>query len=236
MRNYLVERLFVRGTVELNETFAGRIRRITITGDALRGLDWTPGQHVRVYVGDSPPGLLPPGPLRTYSIWDYRTDTIDLAVLDHGDGPGTRWARAARPGQDVLFMRPQGKLVAHQPASCHVFVGEETASVAFGAIARALAKDAVVHGVIEVDSPDERLPMPDSVSWLYRDGGSAANSAAVVAEVTKLELPAEPGIAYVAGELRTLQEVRKHFVRDRGWPRRSVVIKPFWTPGRTGME
>jgi NADPH-dependent ferric siderophore reductase len=235
MRNYLVERLFVRGTVELNETYAGRLRRVTITGDALRGLDWTPGQHVRVYVGDSPPGLLPPGPLRTYSIWDYRTDTVDLCVLDHGDGPGARWARAARPGQEVLFMRPQGKLVARD-APYHVFVGEETALVAFGAIARALPTGAAVHGVIEVDGPDDRLPMPDTVSWRYRGGASAADSTALVAEVAGLDLPSEPGIAYVAGELRTLQAVRKHFVGNRGWPRRSVVVKPFWTPGRTGME
>ncbi|HEY1967909.1 MAG TPA: hypothetical protein VGH89_08170 [Pseudonocardia sp.] len=31
-------------------------------------------------------GLL--GALRTYSIWDGHDDVIELAVLDHGDGPG----------------------------------------------------------------------------------------------------------------------------------------------------
>jgi NADPH-dependent ferric siderophore reductase len=44
------------------------------------------------------------------------------------------------------------------------------------------------------------------------------------------------GTAYVAGEARTAQVVRAHLVRERGWPRRSVIIKPFWTPGRKGME
>jgi NADPH-dependent ferric siderophore reductase len=234
MKNFLVDRMFVRGTLELNEPFAGRIRRLTITGPSLLGLDWRPGQHVRVHVGASEPGLLP-GPLRTYSVWDYRTDTIDLCVLDHGDGPGVRWARGVRPGQDVLFTRPTGTLVP-RPGPYHVFVGEETASVAFGPLARALPVGADVHGVIEVDGPRDRLSLPDDVRWIYRDGAPAVASGTLVTEVTRLKLPDEPGIAYVAGELRTVQAVRKHFVRDRGWPRRSVVIKPFWTPGRVGMD
>ncbi|HEX4704628.1 MAG TPA: siderophore-interacting protein [Pseudonocardiaceae bacterium] len=232
MKNFAV---YLHGQVELNEPYTGRIRRITITGPALLGLDWRPGQHVRVHVGDVGPRSRP-GPLRTYSIWDYRTDTIDLCVLDHGDDtPGVRWARTVRPGQDVVFTRPAGKLVPRK-GEYHVFVGEETASVAFGPMARALPAGAPVFGVIEVDSPKDRLRLPDTVLWRYRDGASAVASDRLVAEVRKLELPDEPGIAYVAGELRTLQAVRRHFVRERGWPRKCVVIKPFWTPGRSGMD
>ena len=234
MRNFVVDRMFVRGTLELNERFAGRIRRLTITGPALMGLDWRPGQHVRVHVGGSEPGLVP-GPLRTYSVWDYRTDTIDLLVLEHGDGPGVRWAKAVRPGQDVLFTRPSGNLIAHQ-GPYHVFVGEETASVAFGPIARSLPAGSPMYGVIEVDTPGDRVGLPDTVRWVYRNGAPAVASGTLVTEVSRLSLPDEPGIAYVAGELRTVQAVRKHFVRDRGWPRRAVVIKPFWTPNRTGMD
>jgi NADPH-dependent ferric siderophore reductase len=234
VRNFVLDRIFWPGEVQRNEPFAGRLRLITIVGERLRGLDWQPGQHVRVHVGESAPGLLP-GPLRTYSIWDRRADAIDLCVLDHGDGPGARWARSARPGQEVLCTKPQGNLVV-QPGPYHVFVGDETASVAFGPMLRSLPTGADVHGVIEVDSPDDRLPLPEGVTWRYREGASAASSTALVEAVAKLTLPAEPGIAYVAGELRTLQAVRAHFTRDRRWPRRSVVIKPFWTPGRTGMD
>jgi NADPH-dependent ferric siderophore reductase len=61
-------------------------------------------------------------------------------------------------------------------------------------------------------------------------------SPSLVAAVEGLDLPAEPGRAYVAGEARTVQAVRQHLVRERGWPRRSVLTKPFWTPGKRGME
>ncbi|MGH3241328.1 MAG: hypothetical protein ACRDNL_13190 [Spirillospora sp.] len=33
-----------------------------------------------------------------------------------------------------------------------------------------------------------------------------------------------------------MQAVRAHLVGERGWPRGSVLVKPFWTPGKRGME
>ena len=31
-------------------------------------------------------------------------------------------------------------------------------------------------------------------------------------------------------------QVAPHLVHDRGWPRRSAIVKPFWTPGKRGMD
>jgi hypothetical protein len=98
--------------------------------------------------------------------------------------------------------------------------------------------DEPVHGVIEVARPEDRLPLPrtDDLTWCHRGDAPAANSATLVEAVRGLDLPSEPGFAYVAGEARTVQAVRAHLVRERGWPRRSVLVKPFWTPGKRGME
>lgn len=65
----------------------------------------------------------------------------------------------------------------------------------------------------------------------------AAGSAALVDAVRRLQLP-DPagGAAYVAGEARTVQLVRQVLVRERGWDRRAVLTKPFWAPGKRGME
>ena len=51
-----------------------------------------------------------------------------------------------------------------------------------------------------------------------------------------LPLPEHPGVAYLAGEARTIQTLRKILITERGWDRRDIRTKPFWTPGRTGME
>jgi len=87
-----------------------------------------------------------------------------------------------------------------------------------------------------VDAPASRLPLPDEVTWHYRGGAPAASSASLVAAVRELNLPAEPGSAYLAGEARTVQAIGQHLVRERGWPRRAIRSKPFWTPGKTGLD
>ncbi|HEY4022332.1 MAG TPA: siderophore-interacting protein [Pseudonocardiaceae bacterium] len=225
----------LHGTVTSIDLLGPRMRRITISATELRGQPWTPGQQVRVRTGDPKTGDR--GPKRSYSVYAYAEDSIELCVLDHGgDGPGSAWARRIAVGQPVDLSRPEGSFVLRHPAPYHVFAGEETASVAFAAMLRALPASASVFGVVEVDTPDDRLPLPDSISWAYRAGGSAASSETLVDAVGKLKLPDEPGIAYLAGEARTIQLVRKHLVKDRNWPRRNVITKPFWTPGRSGMD
>ncbi|WP_425588389.1 SIP domain-containing protein [Streptomyces tremellae] len=48
--------------------------------------------------------------------------------------------------------------------------------------------------------------------------------------------PGPGGIAYVAGEARDVQAVRRVLVQEAGWDRRAVLTKPFWTPGSKGMD
>lgn len=258
MGRRLIGQFFQAGVVTETSPIAARMLRISIKS---AGQEWMPGQQIRVCVGDpgSPAGWLD-GLRRTYSVWSYDGEVLTLCVLDHGDGPGARWARSVRPGQEVLFGKPEGAMVL-RPAAYHVFVGEETASVAFGPMMRALLEadgGADIRGVIEVGYPADRLPMPDRpepgqsrpdavqpepdrpepdrLSWRYRHGAPAASSQSLVTAVAELELPDEPGSAYVAGEARTVQLVAQHLVRERGWPRRAIRTKPFWAPGRTGLD
>ncbi len=243
VRRRLVDRMFVRGRIEDVRPAPGRMRWIRVGG--VPGLDWTPGQQVRVHVADITAlrtwisGAVRDA-LRTYSVWDYdrAAGVMQLCVMDHeGDGPGARWARSARPGQEIVFGGPEGRF-GLRPGAYHLFAGEETASVPFAAMLRAAEPDVPVHGVIEVSRPEDGLPLPRSgeLTWRHRGDASAAGSEALVDAVRALELPAEPGIAYLAGEARTVQAVRAHLVRERGWPRASVLVKPFWTPGKRGME
>lgn len=219
--------------VESVELLAPRLRRIVLGGPALAGLAWTAGQQVRVQVPASGAVDWIVGTMRTYSVWDYDGRHLELRVFDHGDGPGSAWARDVRPGRKVLVLKPHGDFVVKE-AAFHLFVGEETASVAFGPMLRALPATARAAGVVEVDTPQERLDL--DLAYTYRNGASAASSASLLEAVRALDLPAEPGVAYLAGEARTIQLVRTHLVRERGWPRRGVLTKPFWTPGRKGLE
>lgn len=223
----------VRAVVAAAEWATPVMRRILLRGPDLAEPRWTPGQHVRVHVPDG--GRIV---RRTYSVWQFDDRGLELRVFNHrGDGPGARWARMATPGLAVTLSRPHGHFVLGDPAApYHVFVGDETGSVPLGAMLRALPPSATAYGAIETDAPADRLPLPGDVTWVSRAGAPAARSPLLVDAVRALPLPTVPGVAYVAGEARVCQAVRSHLVGERGWPRRAVVTKPFWTPGRTGLD
>src|SRR4051812_11755681 len=157
--------LFRHGTVTQIEPIAERMRRIRISGPQLRELDWVPGTHIRLRVGDPrQPRSWLRGLLRTYSVWDYSPEGhLDICVLDHpAAGPGALWSRQARVDDAIAFMGPEGRFVLREDAPYHLFAGDETAAAAFGAMTRALPSSAVVHGVILVDGPGDRLPLARS--------------------------------------------------------------------------
>jgi NADPH-dependent ferric siderophore reductase len=242
----LRDAVFLSATVSEIERLTPRMRRIRFSGPRLRGLTWTPGQHVRLQVESLRESVLRLHPypvLRTYSIYDVDPDlgALDIVMVDHdGDPkdvtPARRWATATSIGDHAHITRPQGKLVIRHDARYHVFAGEETASVAFAAMLRSMHPTAEVYGVIEVATEADRLPSATPLTRVERGDVPAANSAVLADALRGLPLPDYPGIAYLAGEARTIQTLRKILITERGWDRRQICSKPFWTPGRTGME
>ncbi|GAB2817754.1 hypothetical protein GCM10022221_14500 [Actinocorallia aurea] len=227
---WVLDRLLVRGTVAAAEDAGGRWRRVRIEG--VPGLDWKPGQQIRVQVGElSLRGAF--DLLRTYSVWDYDGDAIELRVFGHGDGPGAAWGRAVKAGDEVMFKAPEGGFTLREGAPGHLFVGEETASVAFGALTRGLEG---ARAIVETADAADRLPLAADTTWLDRGPDSAHDSRRVVEAVAALESLKPGTIAYLAGEAKTCQSVKKHLLHDRSWPRRDIIVKPFWTPGRKGMD
>ncbi|MDT5324055.1 MAG: hypothetical protein QOF25_1207 [Mycobacterium sp.] len=101
---------------------------------------------------------------------------------------------------------------------------------------RSLPDPADVHGVIEGATDADHLPLARPLTHGERGDASASNSAVLAEALRALPLPDRPGVAYLAGEARTIQTLRRILVTERGWDRRNIRTKPFWTPGRTGME
>jgi NADPH-dependent ferric siderophore reductase len=242
----LRDAVFLSAVISDIEQLTPKMRRIQFSGPRLQGLTWKPGQHVRVQVagiGESFLRLHPHDALRTYSIYDVDPGlgTLDIVMFNHtGDPqaltPARRWSCAAAVGNDVQFTRPQGNFVVRPDAPYHVFAGEETASVAFGAMLRSLPPTAEVHGVIEAADRGDHLHLARPLHRVQRGDASAKDSAVLADAVRALELPDQPGVAYLAGEAGTIQALRKILTTERGWDRRDIATKPFWTPGRTGME
>ncbi|MCG7594187.1 siderophore-interacting protein [Mycobacterium sp. PSTR-4-N] len=244
--NTLRDSVFLSATITEISPLTPRMRRIRVSGDQLRTMAWKPGQHIRLQVAgllDSMLRLHPHDALRTYSIYDADSErgSLDIAMLDH-DGesgsqtPARRWASAARVGDHVTMTRPQGSFIVRPDAPYHLFVGEETASVAFAAMVRAVPDETPVYGVVEGAHESDHIALSRNLIHVERGDTTAADSVVLAQAVRELALPDRPGVAYLAGEARTAQTVRRILVEERGWDRRNIRTKPFWTPGRRGME
>jgi NADPH-dependent ferric siderophore reductase len=244
--NTLRDAVFLTGTVSEIEELTPRLRRIRLSSQRLKGLTWTPGQHIRLQVAglvESALRLHPHDALRTYSIYDAdpHTGSLDIVMLDHPgvpevDTPARHWANAVAIGSHAQITRPQGNFVVRGGAAYHVFVGEETASVAFAAMLRSLPADSDVYGVVEGAAGSDQLPLARSLTQVLRGAAPAVNSPVLAEALRGLRLPDHPGVAYLAGEAKTVQTLKKILITERGWDRRDIRTKPFWTPGRAGME
>lgn len=221
------------GYVEALEHLTPTSMRMRIAGPKLCGVDWEPGDHVRVRISSM-------FTLRTYSVWDADPGTgwIDLILFDHRTpgSVGLRWAEHAQAGQYVVLTRGTRALRLRADAPWHLFAGDETAAVGFGSLLRAVPDDFPVLGVHQAGTETDHIELPRPLTRIVRQGASAASSRQLVEAVAALDLPDTEGAAYLAGEARTIQLVRSHLVSERGWSRRRIVTKPFWTPGKRGMD
>jgi len=241
---WFLERWALHAEVVAVEDVTPRMRHVVLAGADLAGRAWTPGQQVRVMFKDltHPGSWLAvrdlPDAARTYSLWDYDggAGRYALRVLDHDeDGPGARWARTVRVGDAAIVSWPEGSFHARLPSPYHLFAGEETATVCF----RALPAGEVVLGAVEADTAAGHvadLPRGDALVRVDREGASASPSAPLLDAIRALDLPETPGTAYLAGEAKTIQAIRRHLIDDRGWTRGDILTKPFWAPGKRGMD
>ncbi|MCC5859065.1 MAG: siderophore-interacting protein [Ectothiorhodospiraceae bacterium] len=234
---------YAEGVVEETVLETSSVRRIRIVSPTVKTLAYRPGQHVRIQINDplSLYGLLRPGEtLRSYTICNFSREEGAFELRIHlypGEGIGLRWATSVSAGDPVVFWGPQGDFVT-RPGPYHLFLGEESATLAFQPMIETLDDAAPVYALLESDHETDAIPI-DGVSHLqraFRCGASAVASQAMLDALSAMELPDRPGRAYIAGEARTCQLVRRHLINQRGWPRTAIKIKPFWAVGRRGLH
>ncbi|QSB04898.1 siderophore-interacting protein [Natronoglycomyces albus] len=234
---------YAQGTVTEVDMVTATMVRVRIHSEEVPNWDYTPGQHVRVQINDplSLYGIFRPGEtLRTYTIWDRSVEKCEFELRAHlygGDGIGLSWLRNVAVGDELTYWGPQGDF-AVKNAQFHLFAVEETGACGIAPLLRELPAQAQVYGVIESASPDDEPPVPGPhrLGRAYRGTASAASSEVLLAAVKQLDLPTDGGAAYLVGEARTCQAIRSHLLNDRGWDRKAIIVKPFWTPGKRGLH
>ncbi|MDO3700088.1 siderophore-interacting protein [Micromonospora sp. C28SCA-DRY-2] len=126
-------------------------------------------------------------PIRTYTVRAVRPllSEVDVDLVLHGDGgPASRWARRARPGDEIAILGPDagypgdhGGVEFRPPSTGHLLLaGDETAAPAICAILERLPADARGRALLEVPEETDALPVVAprgvDVQWLSRGAGA----------------------------------------------------------------
>jgi Siderophore-interacting protein len=217
-----------RATVVGAASLTPRMRRVTVRAETMIGVEIRPAQDVELLLRE-PTGRRVK---RRYTIRYARPDAgeLDLDVLLHGVGAGSEWGATARPGDEVEFQGPRGKLEL-RPAPHHLLIGDESALPAIASIAEALPGGEHATAVIEVQHGTDELPIEDAgVRWVHR-GTAAAGAPDLLAEVLRhIDIP-EGTHGYLLGESRAMVALRA-LVEARGVAHDAIFLKGYWNVGR----
>jgi len=255
-------------------TLAGRqmlsphMARLTFGGDEVADMAMhAPDQRIKLFfpkADGSPPAIpdrpdwydlyrsVPPAeraPMRTYTIRALDAGALTVDFVLHGDeGPASRWAAAAAPGERIQISAPcrhsdasPGGYDWEPPAGVErvLVIADETALPAVAGIFEQLAampRRPAVQAFIEVPGEADRLELPVwdglELHWMPRrrtDGTSVPYGAGMVEAALRATIP--PGMLGTdRGALATV-DIDRDTLWDRARPGDSAFYA--WVAGET---
>lgn len=169
-------------TVSQKEFITPHYIRITLTGDDF-------DQFAQAQVGDNNKIFLPEagqsftraslegkpqGTMRTYTLRALRHDTREMVVdfVAHGEeGPASRWAIQAKPGDTLIVAMKQKNKTLVKPADWYLLLGDHTALPVISVMLESLPAHAQGHVILEVYSEADILPLQKpagvEITWLF---------------------------------------------------------------------
>jgi len=227
-------KLFMRNARVLDiEDIGNAFRIVTLGGEALRKVAWTPGDKLQIQLG----GWVQ----RTYTPIEWGTEngrTRILAYL-HGDGPGTQWARTLRKGDECIVLGPRKSIDLTQLGFADaVLFGDET-SFGLAVALNGVVQPEKTHLFLEVSSLAESQP---AIARLGLENAHLSVRSGNDAQLTELEerilsvLQAQPNTHVVlSGKASSIQHMRK-LLKRQGIGSNRFQTKAYWAPGKTGLD
>lgn len=228
-----VLKLFTRNAQVLDiEDIGSAFCIITLGGDALRNVAWTPGDKIQIQLG----GWVQ----RTYTPidWDAGNGRTRILVYLHSGGPGVQWARTLRKGDTCIVFGSRKSIDLTELAFSAVLFGDETS---FGLAAALLGtvQPANTNLFLEVSSLAESQP---AIARFGFENAQLGVRAANDAQLTELEekmltvLQAQPAANIVlSGNASSIQHMRK-LLKRLGIGSNRFQAKAYWAPGKAGLD
>jgi ferric-chelate reductase (NADPH) len=233
-------RLFMKSvTVRELCTLDERFRLVTLSGESLRGVRWTPGQKVQVALG----GWV----YRTYTplSWDAVDGSTQLLLFLHGESPGTAWGRVLKVGDSCTMFGPRDSLDLDTLDRPALLFGDETSFALAHAMRFTPRGMQGVHTVFEVDSQDVAKGILGHLGIANADLIERRPNDAHLSEVEKvavehlqahsIESCASIESCVLSGKASSIQRLNKR-LRSLGLSSRQIRTRAYWAPGKAGLD
>lgn len=230
----LIERAFTRllmrpAQVTNVEALEADFRLITLQGEALKRCAWSPGDKVQIKLDG---GLQ----TRTYTPieLDARNGSMRILAYCHGDGPGSEWMSNASIGEMRSLFGPRGSLDLQNLASCTVLFGDETSFALAVALQR---EEPGLRCVFEVVSPMRARRALDALGIeRARLIERRTDDSHLDEAFDSIRRNAETRTSFVVtGRAPAVQRIGRA-IKAEGLATGPLRIKPYWAPGRTGLD
>lgn len=234
----MIEKLlrFVLNEGELidKKEIAQNAYHLTIYCKVIQKVNYKPGQHLRIFVGDTS-NAAGKNSIRTYSIWkiDRENCLIHIAACSHTQGPGSNWVRSIQPGEKVLFSSPKGRFTLDSSYSNYYFIGDSSSLGHLYELQRNLGGNKKSKGIIYASNKEELFPDINDKSpfdfYAFNENP--------VQEIENLiqESPNPDTSIYIGGDGRLCLTLNR-VLRKKGWHYKSIKTKAFWHPDKKGLE
>ncbi|MBX3232168.1 MAG: siderophore-interacting protein [Labilithrix sp.] len=221
--------IFTEARVASVRDVGPRLRIAELAGDALRGVAWTPGDKVQVY--------LPGRGMRTYTPlrWDKeRGETSFLLYVHSTTTPGAAWAAGLRAGDEVSFFGPRSSIRFPELSEPVVLFGDETSFAA----GRALHDARRATCVFEVDDEAAAKSALDAIglggATVVARGAADAHLPDVAARIAEELAKDTRASLALTGKAQAIQLLRARLKASGSL--RAGKTKAYWSVGKKGLD
>lgn len=215
---------YITGTLLRTATVSPRMLRLTFRVPGCRETrrpdDWLmvffgePGDHQR---------------RRNYTVRAVRPELeeLDIDFALHENGLAVTWARAARPGDQLVWCEADGSYQPPADTRWQLIVGDLPALPAIGRMVERLPAGARAIVVAEVDDAADKQRWETAadvdIRWICGPRQSCLNDV-----VRTFPEPDAPGYVWMAGETRTVRDARRYLRHERGVDRSRWALTGYW--------
>ncbi|MBX3190200.1 MAG: SIP domain-containing protein [Labilithrix sp.] len=217
----------VREITPIEESF----RLVTLRGEALRGVAWSPGDKVQILLG----GWVQ----RTYTPLSWSDDEVRFLAYAHGDSPASRWVKSLAVGGACTLFGPRRSLDLGALERPGLLFGDET-SIGLAHALRFTPRGAAGVGVVlEVTSKAvaahviEAMEIGD-VELVERTANDAHLAEVERVIVDRLASRSSASCA-LSGKAPSIQRINRR-LREEGLTSRQIRTRAYWAPGKVGLD